>query len=221
MTTQFTPKKHQTAVLAAKQTETGLQRVASDASTATQTDLSSTVHCATERKDVVEGALESMKAAKAKSRASHTSLKFAMNAIIAYGLATGETSLTDAAAQRSSAADIAVGEVLLDQLGQLKGTMAQALTHFLTKQLESCRESDAHLAKTAEAVAKADLAWSTDYFRLISLTSLGISLQQAAGFEVVRTKSPPRGKAKKKVVAPPATPGPVVAPSGPNSGQAA
>ncbi len=205
MPTQYTAKKHHTAVLAAKQTESGLQRVDSDASSTTQKDLSTTVHTATERRELAEDAFDAMKKANVEAKARRTSLKFAIAAVVAYGNSTGEPSLTEAG-QRTAASDIAVGEVLLDQLSQLKGTTPQALFGFMGKQLEACRDGDARAAKAQEAAAKADLAWSTEYFRLLSLTSLGISLQQAAGFEVVRTKNPPRGKAKKKVTTQPEAP---------------
>lgn len=221
MTTQYTAKKHHTAVLAAKQTEAGLERVDSEVSSTTQKDLAATVHSATERRGLAEDAFDAMQEAKLDAKARHTSLKFAIAAVVAYGNSTGETTLVEAG-QGTAATDLAVGEVLSDQLGQLKGPMPQALAGFLGKQLDACREGDVRAAKTAEAAAKADLAWSTEYFRMLSLTSLGISLQQAAGFEVMRSKTPTRGKGKKKAITPPETSAQVaVEPSRTDPGQAA
>jgi hypothetical protein len=205
MSTQFTAKKHQTAVLAAKETEDALARVPGEASQATQADLGATVHAATERRERVEHGLEAATEAKLEARAAHVSLKFAIAALVAYANATGEAALADVGAGPVSTTDLSVAEMLIEQLRQLKGPMPQALAAFVGDQIKRCREADAAAAKTQELASKADLAWSTEYFKLISLTSLGISLQQAAGFEVARKKSPPRGKAKKNVT-------PVVAP---------
>lgn len=77
-----------------------------------------------------------------------------------------------------------------ERVSELKTPVFVALAAFLAVALEKFRACTTAIVKGNDAVIKADVSWSSDYFRLISVINLGVSMQKAAGYEIPFKRGP-------------------------------
>jgi len=196
MTIQFSAKKQQTVSLEAKETEIGLERLSGEAPRAVRKDLDDTAARLAEEREVIEGELGKLSDAKETLKTATRQVRFGLDAIVAIAKAFGETSLLEVNEQRDRGNELPCAELMQERVSELKAPVFVALAVFLSVALDKFRAATAAIVKANDAVSKADVSWSSDYFRLVSVINLGISMQQAAGFELQFKRGPRRPVSK-------------------------
>lgn len=196
MSIQYKAAKHQSVLLAVKQTDLGMERVKTETSERTRKELELAAQLLTDHGSAVEAAILRRSDAGATDDACQKRLKYAIDTAVAFGRAEKNESLTVFATQRVGANDMAVAERMQDQLAEVKGPLADALRKYITSALGAYQEADAAYDKADEALSKADGLWATDCIKVAGLISLGSSIQAVAGFEVMPPKKKKAQKAK-------------------------
>ena len=136
--------------------------------------------------------------AKTSAATMQRALKLGIDMALAFARAEADESLEAFGDQRVRGSDATIAGLVVARLRETKSPMALALAQYLSRKLDEAQEVGQKVAELTQAVTDASATWSAEYYRVISLTNLGKSLQQEAGVEVPKKKK--RGKVKKKAV---------------------
>ncbi len=196
MSIQFTAKRQQSVVADAKTTELGLERVHGEAAKLAREQLADAVQSLSGARPVIETAISKVAEARAAHATSTRQLRYSVDALVAFANAVGDQILIEMSQQRDRRNDLTFAELVEDHMKTVKVPVLLAVSSHFTTVLARARATSAAIVKAAEGVARADVAWSTEYFRLVGLINLGISMQQSAGLGVAR-KTSARSSAKK------------------------
>ena len=198
---EYIESKHQTAAADAVEIAQGLEQVAGDAAKKVRAELTHASRALEDDRVAAEAAITALSEAKATVAARQRSLKLGVDMALAYSRAEVDDPLSDFAAQRVRGSDATIAGLMVGKLREGKSPMALAIANYLSRKIDEARVVGQTVVELTQTVTDVSGVWSAEYYRVISLTNLGKSLQQEAGVEVPKKKK--RAKAKKKIVSPP------------------